>query len=69
MANGTGNEPISAEEQTARERAVAYAHTSIGLEGFRPSAEDEERARRFINGELSLAEYASPEDLLASRGK
>lgn len=69
MATGTGNEPISEEERSARERAVAYAHTSIGLEGFRPSPKDEERARRFINGELSIAEYASPEDLLASRGK
>lgn len=57
--------PISAQERREREEAVAYARASIALEGFMMSAEDEERARRFIDGELTVAEYASPADLVA----
>lgn len=68
MAAGTQVDPISIEERRARERAVAYARTSVALEGFRPSAADEERDLRFINGELSVAEYVNPEDLLTGRG-
>jgi Antitoxin VbhA len=64
---GTQDDSISTEERSARERAVAYARASVALEGLRPSAADEERARRFINGELSVAEYVDPADLLTGR--
>ncbi|MDQ1919324.1 antitoxin VbhA family protein [Massilia pseudoviolaceinigra] len=50
-------EVISASERKRRQDAVTFAMASVGLEGFKHSKEDEERAQRFIAGEIDLAEY------------
>lgn len=52
-----GRVVLSPEERRAREAAVRFANASVGLEGFRVSPEAEERARRFIDGEMDLAEF------------
>lgn len=48
---------ISAEERREREEAVLFANASVGLEGFKVSAEAEARANRFIAGEIDLPEF------------
>lgn len=48
---------ISAEERREREDAVRFANASVGLEGFKVSAEAEARANRFIAGDIDLAEF------------
>jgi hypothetical protein len=48
---------VSVSERRRRERAVDFARASVGLEGFKPSKEEEAHARRFINGEIELAEF------------
>lgn len=48
------------DEQRRRQMACDYARASIGLEGFKPSPEDEARAARFVAGEIDLAEFVSP---------
>jgi len=48
---------ISDDERHRRERAVNFARASIGLEGFIPSNAEEAHARRFINGEIELADF------------
>lgn len=48
---------ISAIERMRRERAVNHALGSVGLEGFTPSKEARDQARRFINGEITLPEF------------
>lgn len=50
------SEPSSSERRR-REEAVNFARASIGLEGFKPSLEDEALAQRFIDGEIDLAEF------------
>lgn len=50
---------LSADERARRQEAVDYARASIGLEGFTLSQADEDHARRFINGEIDLAEYVA----------
>jgi len=52
MSNG-----ISVEERRRRQEAVDFALASIGLEGFKPSKEQQELARRFVGGEIELAEF------------
>jgi hypothetical protein len=47
----------AAEEQRRREVAFQFATASIGLEGFAMSAEVQARAKRFITGEIDLAEF------------
>ncbi|MDD2746716.1 MAG: antitoxin VbhA family protein [Acidithiobacillus ferrooxidans] len=49
--------PMSAAERERREDAVNYARSSVGLESFKLSRDDEEHAQRFINGEIALAEF------------
>ncbi|MDR2034389.1 MAG: antitoxin VbhA family protein [Helicobacteraceae bacterium] len=49
---------ISDEERTKRMKAVEYAKASVALEGFRFD-EIDEHDLRFINGEISLAEYVA----------
>lgn len=51
------NNAISDSERRRRESAVNFARSSVGLEGFQPSKEAEAHARRFINGEIELAEF------------
>lgn len=48
---------LSSSERRRREEAVNFARASIGLEGFKPSLEDETLAQRFIDGEIDLAEF------------
>jgi len=48
---------ISAAERRRRENAVNFARSSVGLEGFTPSDAAEADARRFINGDISLADF------------
>lgn len=37
-----------------------YARASVGLESFKPSEADEQRAARFVAGEIDLAEFVEP---------
>jgi Antitoxin VbhA len=48
---------ISAAERKRRQEAVTFARASVGLEGFKPSMQDEAHAQRFIEGEIDLAEF------------
>lgn len=56
-ANDSVSVSVSVAERRRRERAVDFARASVGLEGFKPSKEEEAHARRFINGEIELAEF------------
>lgn len=47
----------SQEERDRRQRAVDFAHASVGLEGFKLSDEEKKHAQRFINGEIELQEF------------
>ena len=51
------NDAISPAESRRREQAVSFARASVGLEGFKPSKAEEAHARRFIKGEIQLAEF------------
>lgn len=53
----TGRVVLSPEDRRAREAAVRFANASVGLEGVWVSPEAEERARRFIDSEMDLAEF------------
>lgn len=53
----TSRPPISEDNRKRREAAVNSARASVRLEGFIPSAADEEHGRRFINGDINLAEF------------
>lgn len=44
-------------DRAERLRAVNYARASVGLEGFKLSALDEERARAYVDDEISLDEF------------
>lgn len=49
--------PITPEERQRRQAAVDYARASVGLEGIQLSSMFEERARRFVNGEIDMIEF------------
>lgn len=53
-------EPITDAERRRRQEAVNFARANVGLEGFKPSEEAEQRAARFIAGEIELADYVNP---------
>ena len=53
-------EPITDAERRRRQEAVNFARANVGLEGFKPSEEAEQRAARFIAGEIDLAEFVNP---------
>ena len=53
-------EPITDAERRRRQEAVNFARANVGLEGFKPSEEAEQRAARFIAGEIELADYVKP---------
>ena len=55
--SAAANDALSAGERRRRENAVNFARSSVGLEGFKPSKAEEAHARRFINGEIQLAEF------------
>jgi hypothetical protein len=48
--------PITDAERRKRQAAVDFARASVGLEGFKPSEEAEAQIRRYIEGEIELAE-------------
>lgn len=48
---------ISTEERQRREEAANFARASVGLEGFKISAECEARTQRYINGEIELDQF------------
>ncbi|MDQ7965326.1 antitoxin VbhA family protein [Pseudomonas plecoglossicida] len=50
---------ITNAERERRWKAVEYARASIALEGFVLSADQEQRAQAFVNGELTLADFVS----------
>lgn len=51
-----------AEERLKRKDAVDFARASLGLSGFKIATEHEARARRFIDGEISLEEFLGAAD-------
>lgn len=53
---------ISAEERKRREDAANFARASIGLEGFKISAECEARTQRYINGEIDFDQFIEMPD-------
>ncbi|WCN00553.1 antitoxin VbhA family protein (plasmid) [Acidovorax sp. GBBC 1281] len=52
--------PITDDERRKRQEAVNYARASVGLEGFKPSEAEEQRAARFVAGEIDLADFVKP---------
>ena len=52
--------PITDAERRKRQEAVNFARANVGLEGFKPSEEAEQRAARVVAGELDLAEFVNP---------
>ena len=52
--------PITEAERRKRREAVNFARANVGLEGFKPSEEAEQRAARFVAGEIDLAEFVNP---------
>jgi hypothetical protein len=53
--------PITDAERRKRQAAVDFARASVGLEEFKPSEEAEDQMRRYIEGEIELAEAMKPE--------
>ena len=58
--NTTTAAPITDDERRKRQEAVNYARASVGLEGFKPSEANEQRAARFVAGEIDLADFVKP---------
>ena len=52
--------PITDDERRKRQEAVNYARASVGLEVFKPSEAVEQRAARFVAGEIDLADFVKP---------
>lgn len=50
---------ISPEERARRQEAVDFARGSVRFEGFELNAEAEAINRRFIDGELTVAEHVA----------
>lgn len=44
-------------DRAERLRAVNHARASVGLEGFKLSAAEEENARAYVEGEITLDEF------------
>ena len=45
------------DDRAERLRAVNHARASVGLEGFKLSAVEEENARAYVEGEVTLDEF------------
>ena len=45
------------DDRAERLRAVNYARASVGLEGFNLSKVEEENARAYVQGEITLDEF------------
>ena len=52
--------PITDAERRRRQEAVSFARANVGLEGFKLSEAEEQRAARFVAGEIDLAEFVNP---------
>ncbi len=52
--------PITEAERRRRQQAADFARASVGLEGFKLSEAEEQRAARFVAGEIDLAEFVKP---------
>lgn len=52
--------PITEDERRKRQEATDFARANVGLEGFKPSEDAEQRAARFVAGEIDLAEFVDP---------
>ena len=48
---------ISQKEQQRRQEAADFAHASVFLSGFKPSAECVFDAQRFVRGEITFDEF------------
>lgn len=55
---------ISDTERLRRQRAHEEARASVFLEGFTLSEREQARARQYIAGEISDAQYFNPVDIL-----
>lgn len=51
---------ITPEERALRQRHVDGARANVGLSGFKPDEATEERARRYVEGEITLQELVDP---------
>lgn len=51
---------ISKLEQMNRQDAVDFALASLALEGLTPSPDVQRKARRFVNGEISVGDLSLP---------
>lgn len=51
---------ITEAERQRRQKACDYARASVGLEGFTLSDDDLSHMRRFVDGEIDLAEFVEP---------
>lgn len=61
MSNDTTTAaPITDAERRKRLEAINFARASVGLEGFKLSEADEQRAARFVAGEIDLSEFVNP---------
>lgn len=60
MSKDATTAPITDAERRKRQAAADFARASVGLEGFKPSEADEQRAARFVAGEIDLAEFVKP---------
>jgi hypothetical protein len=50
---------ITKEEREERRDAINYARASVELEGFKCTPESDMHDQRFINGDITLAEYVA----------
>jgi hypothetical protein len=66
MAEEQDEPQFKEEERVLRQNAVDYACASVALEGFKLSADELAHAQRYVNGELSLAEFLKPAALSRS---
>lgn len=50
------DDPVSKAERRHREAAVNFARSSVGLEGFKQHKADDDLTRRYIAGEITVAD-------------
>ncbi|WP_318628869.1 antitoxin VbhA family protein [Proteus mirabilis] len=60
MSENSHTQKITDEERRRRQEACDYARASVGLEGFTLSDDDLAHMRRFVDGEIDLAEFVRP---------
>ena len=56
----TAAAPTTEAERRKRQKAINFARANVGLEGFKLSEAEEQRAARFVAGEIDLAEFVKP---------